>query len=229
MSLDACSRRMLARRLAAAGFALASAAAGCLPDQLELAADSGALADAAIDLDAPSDAAIEVDSGLPRDCHVACGEVCLGGAPSAACDSCMSKTCVAGFDRVAAAPGVMEMDKCSGPCSDYACYQTCCEAHPQPCDAYRLVDACACGFFYVNQCRSSCASLCDGGPPGAACEDCIKDTVCGIGWYDWRYASKTAEFLQCLECKGAACEQNCCAAFDTSCLMLDAVQKCVCE
>jgi hypothetical protein len=216
--------RILVSTLAVATAVLPWGGPGCIPGELELARDAGAdRSDAA--LDGPKD--VDADSLAQVDCHLECGEVCLGANPVVECDTCVDAVCAERSAKIDSAPNVAALDKCSQGCQDYACYQACCKGREQACDAYTLLDGCACGY-YVGGCTAQCTDMCGGSLPGVGCEECLKNTACAIGWYDWKYHATTGGLVACESCQDAGCESNCCSAHAASCTLLDALRKCAC-
>ncbi|MBI5537514.1 MAG: hypothetical protein HY898_32630 [Deltaproteobacteria bacterium] len=205
--------------LAAALVVLACSAAGCIPGRLDLAPS-----DAAADVDTG-----KIDSGKPGDCHVECSDWCLGGPSSAACDKCVNTTCAPQLERSDKAPGSAAYYKCIQGCTTDPCWNSCCQANLQACDAEWLVSACVCGFFALGVCAQPCQGLCGGQLPTQDCTFCSMDTACGPALFDWQYSPTTPPYSQCMECDGGTgCQQACCSGNTASCQMLETVRKCMC-
>ena len=168
---------------------------------------------------------------LEAACESQCEDnYCPGGTATNACLTCLDTVCGEIGSLYTNAPDLPGYHDCLAACGDADCYEDCCAVHPKACFSGKLWGGCSCGWTETD-CSASCGDACTGGFMDEGCQDCVKESPCGLALYEYHDAPGAGEYSNCRNaCYGdAPCEQKCCSQYPVSCAARQAAVDCVCN
>ncbi len=179
--------------------------------------------------DAAGPAVPDASVQMQADCRTACTSDCTHGTESQICRTCVDATCAALLVDLQRAPARNEYSTCSQSCRTNECFKDCCRRFPQACLATDAYGGCYCGYENPS-CKGTCQSACTGGTVDQSCLDCLRDSPCAGGLYDYTYTANSDAFQVCRQSCGAdsTCQKRCCTKYPEPCAARQNVVACAC-